>query len=138
MLVRLTIFTILIAWANCTGVTAQPPPKERSPGELIVGEWLLTKVDGRSNPAKTFDMIMSFTSDGKFKSYARGKNGETAKSATGSYRVVGDGIELSAAQPGDGAATRVPIIRLTTTELVLDLPGSGELRRMEYVREKTK
>ena len=131
------VLTAVTAVVAAQPPTAQPPREVPTQAELIVGDWILTKMDGRP-ASKTFDLVRSFTPDGKAKSYLRGKNGQIDNLSTGLYRVVGGDIEFASGRPGDQSTRRVPILLLTKTELIIHLPAGEGISRFDYVREKAR
>jgi uncharacterized protein (TIGR03066 family) len=106
----------------------EPPPKEKTTAELLVGTWELVRVDSEIvSPQST--IVAKFSRDGRFTFQATGE-GVPHQPRTGTYELDGHTIRFNADADADGSGKRwdVVIELLTETELVT-VAGSPENRQ---------
>lgn len=134
------VVCLLITFSSCNNNDNETPEPEPTTEELLMGSWLTTKVEVRTNGVTTdftdilepcdADDLMIFEEDEvfKFDEGAMKCYPEDPQTTTGSWRLTSNEKKLTIIE--DGFEQEFTIIRISNTELkmsiVEDFTGNGE------------
>lgn len=114
--------------------TAPPPREKLTPNELIVGRWRLVKFDEKPVLAMSTETIV-FTAKETFV-LRTSHTSHPDRIVSGTYRVVGKVLVLSAEPPQPVVTEQFPIIEISKSRLFIQLGKEVNFKRSEYVRDE--